>query len=66
MQDVVGEYLKGNTLVMDLILKFQLDKEKVGHGLKVAAFATEMAFFIGPERTGKWRTAGGLFWRYVQ
>ena len=28
---------------MDLILKFQLDKRTVRHGLNVAAFATEMA-----------------------
>ena len=46
VQDAVGEYLSGNTLVMDLILKFQLDKEKVGHGLKVAAFATEMGSLL--------------------
>lgn len=46
VQDAVGEYLRGNTLVMDLVLKFQLGKEQVSHGLKVAAFATEMASLL--------------------
>lgn len=35
--------LHGNTLVMDLILKYQLDRETVRHALSVASFATEMA-----------------------
>ncbi|MDP7204836.1 MAG: hypothetical protein QGH11_04665 [Pirellulaceae bacterium] len=43
VQKAVDEYLQGDTLVMDLIVKFQLDKRTVRHGLSVAAFATEMA-----------------------
>jgi hypothetical protein len=43
VKKALDEYLHGNTLVMDLILKFQLDRETVRHGLSVAAFATEMA-----------------------
>ena len=39
----LDEYLDGNTLVMDLIFKFQLDKPTVQHALRVASFATEMA-----------------------
>ena len=42
VQKAVDEYLSGNTLVMDLILKYQLDKKTVRHALNVAAFATEM------------------------
>ncbi len=43
VQKAMDEYLSGNTLVMDLILKYQLDKKTVRHALNVAAFATEMA-----------------------
>lgn len=43
VKKALGEYLHGNTLVMDLILKYQLDRETVRHALSVAAFATEMA-----------------------
>ncbi len=46
VQEAVGEYLDGNSLVMDLILKFQLNKRTVRHGLNVAAFATEMASLL--------------------
>jgi hypothetical protein len=54
VQNAVDEYLNGNTLVMDLILKFQLDKGTVRHGLNVAAFATEIASLLalGGEGTG--------------
>ena len=43
VRKAIGEYLSGNTLVMDLILKFDLDKRTVRHSLNVAAFATELA-----------------------
>ena len=43
VKKAIAEYLSGNTLVMDLILKFDLDKRTVRHSLNVAAFATEMA-----------------------
>ena len=43
VRKAIDEYLDGNTLVLDLILKFQLDKQTVRHALNVAAFATEMA-----------------------
>jgi len=43
VKNALDEYLHGNTLVMDLILKYQLDRETVRHALSVAAFATEMA-----------------------
>ena len=46
VQNAVDEYLDGNSLVMDLILKYQLDKRAVRHGLNVAAFATEMASLL--------------------
>ena len=46
VKKALDEYLGGNTLVMDLILKFQLDKDTVRHGLSVAAFATEMATLL--------------------
>lgn len=42
VQTAMDEYLSGNTLVMDLILRYQLDKKTVRHALNVAAFATEM------------------------
>ena len=47
MKNALDEYLIGNTRVMDLILKFQLDKDTVRHALSVAAFATEMATSLG-------------------
>jgi hypothetical protein len=47
VKKALDEYLEGNTLVMDLILKFQLDKDTVRHALSVAAFATEMATSLG-------------------
>ena len=43
VKKAIAEYLSGNTLVMDLILKFDLDKRTVRHSLDVAAFATELA-----------------------
>lgn len=43
VKSALDEYLRGNTLVMDLILKYQLDKDTVRHALSVAAFATEIA-----------------------
>ena len=43
VKQALDEYLQGNTLVMDLILKFHLDKPTVQHALSVAAFATELA-----------------------
>ena len=43
VKKAISEYLSGNTLVMDLILKFDLDKRTVRHSLNVAAFATELA-----------------------
>ncbi|HJP30218.1 MAG TPA: hypothetical protein QGF95_06660 [Candidatus Latescibacteria bacterium] len=43
VKKALDEYLHGNTLVMDMILRFQLDRETVRHALSVAAFATEMA-----------------------
>lgn len=43
VKKALDEYLNGNTLVMDLILKYQLDRDTVRHALSVAAFATEMA-----------------------
>ena len=46
VKKAVDEYLNGNPLVMDLILKFQLDKATVRHALAVAAFATEMAALL--------------------
>ncbi|MBT3342736.1 MAG: hypothetical protein HN712_10775 [Gemmatimonadetes bacterium] len=46
VKKALDEYLRGNTLVMDLILKFQLDKDTVRHALSVAAFATEMATLL--------------------
>jgi len=46
VKNAVDEYLNGNPLVMDLILKFQLDKATVRHALAVAAFATEMAALL--------------------
>ena len=46
VKKALDEYLNGNTLVMDLILKFQLDKPTVQHALSVAAFATEMATLL--------------------
>ena len=42
VRKAIDEYLEGNTLVLDLILKFQLDKQTVRHALNVAAFATEI------------------------
>ncbi len=47
VKKALDEYLQGNTLVMDLILKFHLDKDTVRHALSVAAFATEMATSLG-------------------
>ena len=52
VQEAVEEYLNGNNLVMDLILKFQLDKRTVRHGLNVAAFATEMASLLALKGRG--------------
>lgn len=46
VKKALGEYLQGNTLVMDLILRFHLDRPTVRHGLAVAAFATEMAALL--------------------
>lgn len=46
VKQALDEYLRGNTLVMDLILKFQIDKDTVRHALSVAAFATEMATLL--------------------
>ena len=46
VKKALDEYLNGNTLVMDLILKFKLDKPTVQHALSVAAFATEMATLL--------------------
>ena len=46
VKKALDEYLDGNTLVMDLILKFKLDKPTVQHALSVAAFATEMATLL--------------------
>ncbi len=46
VKKALDEYLNGNTLVMDLILKFQLDKPTVQHALSVAAFATEMTTLL--------------------
>ena len=43
VKKAIEEYLSGNTLLMDLILKFDLDKVTVRHALNVAAFATELA-----------------------
>jgi hypothetical protein len=43
VRHAIDEYLSGNTLVMDLIVKFQLGKRTVRHALNVAAFATELA-----------------------
>ena len=43
VKNALDEYLNGNTLVMDLILRYQLDPDTVRHALSVAAFATEMA-----------------------
>lgn len=43
VKKALDEYLHGNALVMDLILKYQLDSDTVRHALSVAAFATEMA-----------------------
>lgn len=43
VKKAVSEYLNGNALVMELILKYHLDKRTVRHGLNVAAFATEIA-----------------------
>lgn len=43
VKHALDEYLRGNTLVMDLIVHFELDRATVRHGLAVAAFATEMA-----------------------
>jgi hypothetical protein len=40
VKKALDEYLHGNTLVMDLILKYQLDRDTVRHALSVAAFAT--------------------------
>ena len=39
----IGEYMMGNSLVLDLIVKYKLNKKAVRHALNVAAFATEMA-----------------------
>ena len=47
VKKALDEYLSGNTLVMDLIVKFQLGKKAVRHALNVAAFATEMAVQLG-------------------
>jgi len=46
VRQVLDEYVGGDTLVMDLILKYQLDKPTVQHALKVAAFATEMTSLL--------------------
>jgi hypothetical protein len=46
VKKAIDEYLDGNTLVMDLILKFKLDKPTVQHALSVAAFSTEMATLL--------------------
>jgi len=46
VKKALGEYLQGNTLVMDLILRYHLDRPTVRHGLTVAAFATEMASLL--------------------
>ena len=46
VKKALDEYLNGNTLVMDLIVKFKLDKATVRHALGVAAFATEMAALL--------------------
>lgn len=43
VRTAIDLYLSGNTLVLDLIVKFQLGKKAVRHALNVAAFATEMA-----------------------
>ncbi|MFA6111949.1 MAG: hypothetical protein WDA75_24595 [Candidatus Latescibacterota bacterium] len=43
VRNAIDLYLSGNTLVLDLIVKFQLGKKAVRHALNVAAFATEMA-----------------------
>ncbi|MEW6752339.1 MAG: hypothetical protein AB1505_15350 [Candidatus Latescibacterota bacterium] len=50
----LDEYLSGNTLVMDLILRYQLDRKAVRHALNVAAFATETTAQLALD----WRTAG--------
>ena len=46
VRQALDEYLDGNTLVMDLILKYQLDKPTVQHALSVAAFASEMTALL--------------------
>jgi len=51
VKKAIGEYLSGNTLVMDLILKFNLDKRTVRHSLNVAAFATELASQLALDST---------------
>jgi hypothetical protein len=53
VKKALEEYLKGNTLVMELILKFQLDKRTVRHALNVAAFATEMACQLAAKEKGR-------------
>ncbi len=54
VKKAVAEYLSGNALVMELILKFDLDKRTVRHALNVAAFATEMATQLAfKERDGE-------------
>jgi hypothetical protein len=52
VKKALDEYLDGNTLVMDLILKFQLDKPTVQHALSVAAFATEMTTLLAMKEGG--------------
>ena len=53
VRKALDEYLNGNTLVMDLILKFQLDKPTAQHALCVAAFATEMATLLAMKGRGR-------------
>jgi hypothetical protein len=61
VKGAVDEYLNGNTLVMDLISQFQLDKEEVRHGLSVAAFSTELATQLGLKEHIESKTLKGYF-----
>ena len=53
VKKALDEYLRGNTLVMDLIVRFELDRATVRHGLAVAAFATEMAALLALRDDGE-------------
>lgn len=61
VKGAVDEYMRGNTLVMDLIAQFQLDKEEVRHGLSVAAFATELATQLGLKEHIQSKSLRGYF-----